>query len=280
MAVLQLDIYSHALNTSVNVCVTLPLPDPDDSILGLENHYLEPGEKYQTLWLLHGRMADQTYWLRFSNVERYAQAKKLAVVMPAAGNSFYMDLAYGRNYFTFITEELPAILSTVLPLSRRREDNFIAGFSMGGAGAFMAALRHPERYAAAASLSGALRGGFHTQRRSPSGKMEDRSEQLKYLYGPEYENYDPEIHDLYRVAERTAAAKKALPQFYSACGTEDGLYEENIKMRDLMARLGYSVDFEDGPGGHIWDFWDTYIRRVIEKWLPLAGTPVKEGKSL
>ena len=41
-------------------------------------------------------------------------------------------------------------------LSRRREDTFVAGLSMGGYGALKWALRYPERFAAAASLSGAV----------------------------------------------------------------------------------------------------------------------------
>lgn len=26
--------------------------------------------------------------------------------------------------------------------------------------------------------------------------------------------------------------------------------------------------YEEGPGGHDWDFWDTFIKKVID-WLPL-----------
>ena len=41
-------------------------------------------------------------------------------------------------------------------VSQRPEDTYVAGLSMGGYGAMKLALTHPERYAAAASLSGAL----------------------------------------------------------------------------------------------------------------------------
>ena len=30
------------------------------------------------------------------------------------------------------------------------------------------------------------------------------------------------------------------------------------------------VIFEKGPGAHEWDFWDTYIKKVLE-WLPLES---------
>ena len=87
---------------------------------------------------------------------KYAQGLNLAVVMPNVHLSFYTDMAHGGKYWQFISEEVPAIVRDMFPLSARREDNFVAGLSMGGYGAFKLALTYPERYAAAASLSGAV----------------------------------------------------------------------------------------------------------------------------
>lgn len=41
-------------------------------------------------------------------------------------------------------------------MSAKREDNFVAGLSMGGYGAVKAALTCPDKYFACASLSGSL----------------------------------------------------------------------------------------------------------------------------
>jgi putative tributyrin esterase len=43
---------------------------------------------------------------------------------------------------------------------------------------------------------------------------------------------------------------------------------------------GADVTYEEGPGMHDWDFWDTYIQRVLE-WLPIEkvtppSIPAKE----
>lgn len=264
MAFFDLKIYSKVLNTSVSVYVTLPIPDPDDPILGLENRYLEPGEAYQTLYLLHGAFADHTYWLRYSNIERYAQAKKLAVVMPAAGNSFYTDAAYGENYFQFYTEELPMIMRSIFPLSAKREDNFIAGLSMGGYGAFYAALSKPENYMAAAALSGAI------------DHQPTREGIFQNVYGKNLERYDPKLHSLRSIALEKKQSGAELPKLYIACGTEDFIYDESVRMREYLREIGYDVTYEEGPGGHQWDFWDPYIRRVVENWLPLKGRIVEK----
>src|SRR5512132_2915779 len=111
-------------------------------------------KKLRTLYLLHGHSDDHTAWQRWTSIERYVEGLNLVVVMPAVHLSFYNDMAHGGNYWQFISEEVPAIVRDMFPLSSVRKDNFVAGLSMGGYGAFKLALTHPERYAAAASLSG------------------------------------------------------------------------------------------------------------------------------
>jgi len=54
-----------------------------------------------------------------------------------------------------------------------------------------------------------------------------------------------------------------------ACGTEDDLIAENRQLRDHLAALEFDVTWEEGPGKHDWEFWDTYIKKVLN-WLPLG----------
>src|SRR5215216_5844853 len=112
--------------------------------------------KYRTLYLLHGHSDDHTAWMRWSSIEKYVEGLNLAVVMPAVHLSFYNDMAYGGAYWQFISEEVPTLVRDTFALSADRENNFVAGLSMGGYGAFKLALTHPKRFAAAASLSGAV----------------------------------------------------------------------------------------------------------------------------
>src|SRR5688572_14526460 len=116
----------------------------------------KPRPTVRTLYLLHGHSDDHTAWQRWTSIERYAEGLNLALVMPAVHLSFYNDMAHGGKYWQFISEEVPAIVRDLFSLSAARKDNFVAGLSMGGYGAFKLALSHPERYAAAASLSGAV----------------------------------------------------------------------------------------------------------------------------
>ncbi|MBW7462496.1 prolyl oligopeptidase family serine peptidase, partial [Paenibacillus sepulcri] len=92
------------------------------------------------------------------------------------------------------SEELPALARSFFPLSDRREDNFVAGLSMGGYGAFKLALSHPDRYAAAASLSGAL---------DVTGFYKDRNKDLDLIYGS-VEQLRDSPNDLFRLASDAA----------------------------------------------------------------------------
>ena len=59
-----------------------------------------------------------------------------------------------------------------------------------------------------------------------------------------------------------------IPKLYLACGTEDFLIEENRDYRDFLTNEMIDFTYIEAPGAHEWNFWDTYIEKVIE-WLPL-----------
>ena len=147
MSLITVNFRSEVLQ--LNVAVNVILPQPPVGTRGFER-------KLPVLWLLHGLSDDHTIWVRRTSIERYVEGRGLAVVMPGVDRSFYADMVRGNRYWTYVSEELPSLMRAYFPLSARREDNFAAGLSMGGYGAFKLALSHPTRFAAAASLSGAL----------------------------------------------------------------------------------------------------------------------------
>ena len=129
MAIIDLTIRSSVLGLNTSVTVCFPENNGSDIRAGKPYRYT-PGVKYQVLWLLTGGGGDSSEWVRFTNIERYAADKNLIVITPATFLSLYTDMYYGGKYFTYLTEELPQIMSWMLPISDKREDNFVAGFSM------------------------------------------------------------------------------------------------------------------------------------------------------
>lgn len=136
--------------------VTVILPDKPGNLSPAQ--FYQSGKRYKVLWLLHGTFGDATDWLRRTNIELYACEKDLVVVMPSALNSNYSNwdgFMMGFHMYDYLTEELMPLIYGWFPVSDRREDNFIAGLSMGGRGAIKYAVNHPDRFAAAAVLSAA-----------------------------------------------------------------------------------------------------------------------------
>lgn len=247
MALIQCDFFSDSLGFSTSMNVILPQP---------------PREKYRVLYLLHGKSDDHTIWCRRTSIERYVDPLGLAVVMPAVHRGYYTDMAAGYRYWTFVSEEVPALARSFFPLSHKREDTFVAGLSMGGYGAFKLALRHPERFAAAASLSGALDiAGPHEP------PPEEMAAELERIFGP-LDQLAGSSNDLFHLASQLARSRVSKPKLYQWCGTEDFLYDQNARFRDHARSLGLDLLYEEGPGEHVWSYWDQQIQRVLE-WLPL-----------
>lgn len=221
--------------------------------------------KYRTLYLLHGHSDDHTAWMRWSSIEKYAEVYNLVVVMPAANLSFYTDMVHGKDYFQFIGEEVPAVARELFSLSDKREDNFIAGLSMGGYGAFKLALTHPDRYAAAASLSGAV--DIREVVKAHGAPMDKVwLTEMRAVFG-DLDNVPNSKHDLFTLAKKVA--KEAVkPRLYQCCGTEDFLYADNVRFRDALRKLPLDLTYEEGPGEHVWSYWDTMIQHVLAWMLP------------
>lgn len=259
MALITNQFYSEVLEMAMTMNVILPEANrvPEDKQYRIAN-----GE-YPTLFLLHGLADDESAWGRYTSIERYANEEGLAVVMPNGDRSFYTDIENGHAYFKYISEEIPRIAQKFFPLSKKREDNFVAGLSMGGYGAFKIGLTYPDRFAAIASLSGVLDIDLRWQEQEAAGM--GRPYQMAFGKTP-VRGTENDIFYLFNDAIET---KGPLPKLFQCCGTEDFLYEGNLNFRKLALKhpkLDYT--YQEGPGAHTWDYWDCQIQKVL-KWLPI-----------
>lgn len=259
MALAHVDFFSNVLGMCVQMDVILPQRTTGQ--IGMEG---KGSDCYPTLYLLHGMSDDHTIWQRRTSIERYVSDLGLAVVMPCTHLAWYTDTQYGYRYWEYISHELPEICRSFFNgMSHRREDTFAAGLSMGGYGAFKLGLRASETFSAVASLSGGL-DPFSTV---SSGMDSSRAALWKGIFG-KAEDIPGSENDLFALAEKLKASGKPLPKMYQWCGTEDFLYQSNLKMRDHLLSLGYDLTYTESPGDHQWKYWDEKIQDVL-KWLPL-----------
>jgi S-formylglutathione hydrolase FrmB len=150
MALMEVHYSSFAMGTNITLNVFVPTPGSSEAITDMnQSRKYDYEHGLPVLYLLHGAYGDAFSWIRYSNIDRYAQDRGIVVVMASAENSFYQDLKYGRKYYTFFTEELPTFIQNVFPVSKDRDKTFVAGFSMGGYGAWYLGLRRPDLFSKA-----------------------------------------------------------------------------------------------------------------------------------
>lgn len=249
MALLETRFDSQVLDLSLGMNVILP------------EHPDAWNEPPAVLYLLHGLSDDHTIWSRRTSIERYAADLPLVVVMPDVHKSFYRDMLHGSKYWTFISEELPMLVNRWFNVSSDWKKTFVAGLSMGGYGAMKLALDCPDRFSAAASISGALDIASHIG----DEWDESRIATFKAIFG-DLANIPNSENDL--MAQLGKLNEVPETKFHVCCGTEDYLYQDSIAFRNKAIEAGLDLTYEEDPGEHDWSFVDQWIQRVLE-WLPL-----------
>ncbi len=250
MALIECNFFSEVLGLATSMQVILPQRAAGAAAI-----------QHPTLYLLHGLSDDHSGWTRRTSIERYVEPLGLAVVLPNVHRSYYTDVSRELRYWTFISQELPALARQFFPLSGERAHNFVACLSMGGYGAFKLALSHPESFAAAASLSGAL---------DMATRVIQQNDPMHLFYRGIFG--DPakvrgSANDLRHLADGLLRSEKPRPLLYACCGLKDYLLQDNRAFRDHALGIGLDLRYEEDAGyEHTWDYWDLTLQRVL-KWL-------------
>lgn len=265
MALLTMSTQSRYLRTMQPFSVILPdMPEQDEPAQFYRDHRALP-----VVWLLHGTYGDHTDWVRKTNVERYAARKGVAVIMPSALNSNYAnwsDVMIGYDVYDYFLHELMPLVQNWFPVSDRREDNFIAGLSMGGRGTLTFAVNNPELFAAAAVMSASPRdfstltpeylGSGDPMATRWARSVANAGGMAAFVNSPE---------NTWRgIDERVGTG--TLPRLLFTCGGDDDfVMKDLVPFRAHAEEIGLDAEFLIRDGfAHEWDFWDLAVRDAFE----------------
>lgn len=213
MTLMQFHIQSEVLQMGMDVWALLP-DNP---------HTIK--EPLKTLWLLHGGSGDQTGWVRDTRIEAHAgKYENLAVILPHAYHSCFVDMAQGARFGEYIGKELPRIMRSLLPqLSLRREDNWISGFSNGGYGCLYIGLHNPETFGAIGAY-----GAGDKADADFSYRMQDKER----MFGTGDIKQSP--YCVRKLALELAESGRPLPIVDHGCGEYDPWRDMNELVRDTF----------------------------------------------
>jgi putative tributyrin esterase len=249
----------------------------------LPESYENSKGSYPVLYLLHGYSGNYTNWARHKAPE-YARAYDLIVVMPDAGNSWYANWARSdedqkNNWEDVIIKDLIGHVDSTYRTIASRDGRAINGLSMGGYGALMLGLKHPDLFCAIGSHSGAigyarsigerLRKGEDSAKgrgnRTPSSEPNpaigiegfnsqvERSPKGKVFTTPE----EADAYDPFKLV--VAVPKEKLPHIYVDCGTEDGLLKSSQEFVKVLMENKIPFTYAESAGGHNGAYWSREV---------------------
>jgi putative tributyrin esterase len=247
----------------------------------LPKNYEHSQDRYPVLYLLHGYSSNYTAWA-WLGVPGYSRPLDLIVVMPDAGNSWYVNWAESdqgqKNGWEdcIIKDLIPHVDANFRTLARR-EGRAINGLSMGGYGGLMLGLRHPDLFCSIGSHSGALAFARDYGERLKSGKestrprreLSARPDPMIGIPGFSSQVERTPRGKIFTTPEQCAAydpfqlllkvPRDQLPHIYLDCGTEDRLMQSTRDFARLAMDHRIPLVFGESAGGHVGPYWSREV---------------------
>ena len=248
---------SEALNMPVEAEVLIPQPGYK-SLIQCSN--------FKVIILLHGANNDRTEWLLKSQIYDMTRELPVLVFMPSGKNSFYVNTWNGYRYMDYIAEEIPQFIRTHFRVSEQKEDWLIAGESMGGYGAVVCGMTHPDTFGNIAEFSGAL-DLRDIQANLPEVNMD-------HLFGTDWDATLNSRLNPFWIYDKLPPEDR--PKIFLCCGNEDRLIDVNRRFYSCIESL-YDVTAKWGIGAHEFQYWN---ERLKDMFVWFCGSELRDGSMM
>lgn len=259
---------SKILNQTINYSIYLPPLYTANSTM-----------RFPVLYLLHGFDGDETSWVVRSNVAHLADSligakaiTQFIIVMPDARNSYYINnFDKSFPFEDFFTDELIPFINKNYRTNSNSKREAICGLSMGGFGALIIPIKHPELFGTSIALSAAVR--------TPDIfiQLPQTNYQQKFapVFGDSLKGTDRitphwKENSPYFIIDSTNADTLKQINWYIDCGMQDFLFSSNDAFHDLLIKYGIAHEFHMRIGEHNWNYWhDGFINGLVylgKKW--------------
>jgi len=219
---------------------------------------------YPVLYLLHGGGDDQTGWVQFGevlsitdNAIKDGSATAMIIVMPDANNGrrgYFNDINREWLYEDFFFQEFMPFIEKTYRIKGEKRYRAIAGLSMGGGGAYIYALHHPELFKAACPLSAATSYyPFNAREKIVKGTFTDDTIEAFY-----------ENHNVVEIINNMDEKQKNEIRWFIDCGDDDRLNEGNVLVHIAMQKKEITHEFRIRDGGHNWTYWRDSLPEVLK----------------
>ncbi len=234
-----------------------------------------PERRYPVVYLLHGYGDNQSSWngswmqgeSKIKYVESHTDLEPMIYVCPMGWNTYYSNYYDGflKYMDMFIQEFIPHIDSKFRTIADR-EHRATIGYSMGGFGAMVLPMKHPEMFSVSVPLSMSFRTDEQYMTESQSGWNNqwgkifggvDQSGQARIT--EYYKQHCP----LYQFVPENKAALSTVHWFLTCGDNEEQLLVANDALHQLMMENGYAHEYRVGDGGHSSSYWRPALDEVL-----------------
>lgn len=257
----SISVGSSLLNRAVRYSIVLPAD------------YYTSNRRYPVVYLLHGYGDDETGWIQFGEADRLlensveaGELPTMIIVMPDAGVSWYMNDYQNKVRYEdmFVQEFIPHIDSTYRTRTKR-EFRAIAGLSMGGHGALVLAMHHPNLFGSCAALSASVR--------TDEAVMAIPDERYNMVFAPAFSGPvkgEERLTTAWKRNNPLTLAKSApendLKQvrWWVDCGDDDALSVGNAHLHTALTDRKIPHEYRVRDGGHTWLYWRTGLPDALK----------------
>jgi S-formylglutathione hydrolase FrmB len=261
------------LNTSI------PFKSTNHNIDIKYSVYLPDGyhhaKTYPTLFLLHGFGGDETSWVIKGNAQAILDSlintkilPPVVVVLPGVQNSYYINDYKGiLPMEEILVQEFIPYINKTYPTDLRKTHRAIAGLSMGGYGATILPVKHPELFGTSINLSGAVRTDEIFIQQTPA----KYHQYFAPLFGESLSGTDRitphwKANSPYYLIDSIKAQELKTIHWYIDCGTDDFLFDANKAMHEHFMKYKIPHEFHTRPGEHTWHYWRKGIILAMLFW--------------
>lgn len=232
----------------------------------LPEDYNSNQKSYPVVYLLHGLGDDESSWLEYGRVSQYAdgavrrgEIQPMIYVMPQGFRNYYVnDYEEKFMYEDMFIKELIPYMDKKYRTIPNKEHRATMGYSMGGYGALLLPLKHPEVFTVSVPLSISVRTDEQYKTEDASGW----DEQWGRLFGSVGLTGEDRITDYYKqyspfhiFKEQDLTKLKALKLYIDNGDDEYTLSRSNEELHMLLRDRKFPHEFRVRNGGHEFSYW-------------------------
>lgn len=247
--------YSKILQKEIKYGVVLP------------DNYVTSQQHYPVLYMLHGLGDNASSWLEYGSVAQVAkelvktkEINPMILLTPEGFSDYYSDFYSGEyNYQTMFVTELVPLVDSLYRTIANAQNRAVTGYSMGGFGALMLPINHPDIFSVSIPLSASVRthGQYITEQ-----SQDGWNHQWGRIFGGVDLSGEARLTDYYLnnspfgiIASKSVEELNRIQFFIDNGDKEKTLCRSNEELHQLLLDRGIDHTYRVSAGGHNFKFW-------------------------